>query len=87
MHRYPVVLTEEEDGRFSVEVPDLPGCFTYGRNYHHALKMAEEAIEGFIEVLKEEGDPVPKPSKLEVIVRKKSRSRQNPLFTTVKVAA
>ncbi len=87
MLRYPIVLIEEEDGRFSVEVPDLPGCFTYGRNYRHALKMAEQAIEGFIEVFKEDGDPIPKPSKLEVVVKKRSKNKSNPIFTTVKVAA
>ncbi|MGH2568360.1 MAG: type II toxin-antitoxin system HicB family antitoxin [Bacteroidota bacterium] len=87
MLRYPIVLVEEDDGRFSVEVPDLPGCFTYGRTYRHALKMAEEAIEGFIEVLKEDGDSIPKPSKLDVVVRKKSKPKENQIFTTIKVAA
>ncbi len=68
-------------------MPDLPGCITEGDTVEKALEMAEEAIEGFLEVLKKEGDPIPKPSKLDVVVRKKSKSKQNPIFTTVKVAA
>lgn len=27
---YQIVLTPDEEGGYSVEVPDLPGCFTYG---------------------------------------------------------
>ena len=40
-------------------VPALPGCITWGENIDHALAMAKEAIEGYIEVLKEEGESVP----------------------------
>jgi antitoxin HicB len=82
-----VLIPDEESGGFTVEVPDLPGCITEGDTVEEALEMAEEAIEGFIEVLKECGDPVPKPSKLEVVVKRKAHSKENPIFTTVKVAA
>jgi predicted RNase H-like HicB family nuclease len=40
-------------------VPALPGCFTWGETIEHAMEMAKETIEGYIEVLKEEGEPVP----------------------------
>jgi antitoxin HicB len=30
-------------------VPELPGCITYGNNRKHALKMAKEAIELYLE--------------------------------------
>jgi antitoxin HicB len=40
-------------------VPALPGCITWGETIEHAMEMAKEAIEGYIEVLKEEGEPVP----------------------------
>ncbi|GEM_PF-6182485 len=72
---------------YTVEVPDRPGCITEGETVEEALEMAEDAIEGFIEVLKKDGDPIPRLSKLEAIVRKKSKSNGNPIFTTVKVAA
>jgi antitoxin HicB len=86
--KYSIVLTpDEESGGYTVEVPDLPGCITEGDTVEEALAMAEEAIEGFLEVLKKDGDPIPKPSKLDVIVRKKSKAKENQIFTTVKVAA
>lgn len=53
---YRVLLNKEPEGGFTVTVPALPGCITYGDNLDHALAMAKEAIEGYIEVLKEQGD-------------------------------
>lgn len=40
-------------------VPALPGCVTWGEDYDHALAMAQEAIEGILEVLAEQGKPIP----------------------------
>jgi predicted RNase H-like HicB family nuclease len=40
-------------------VPALHGCITWGETIEHAMEMAKEAIKGYIEVLKEEGEPVP----------------------------
>ena len=56
---YTVILTREEDGRYSVSVPALPGCLTWGETQEEAVRMAEEAIEGHLEVLGEDGKPVP----------------------------
>jgi predicted RNase H-like HicB family nuclease len=41
---YQIVLRPEPEGGFTVLVPSLPGCITYGRDLNHALKMAEDAI-------------------------------------------
>ncbi len=57
---YRVLLNEEPEGGFTVTVPALPGCITYGENLDHALSMAKEAIEGYVAVLKENtNDPIP----------------------------
>jgi predicted RNase H-like HicB family nuclease len=56
---YTVVLTREEDGRYSVSVPALPGCLTWGETPDEALLMAEDAIQGYLEVLEEDGKPIP----------------------------
>jgi antitoxin HicB len=56
---YRVVLRKEPEGTYTAIVPALPGCITWGENIEHAMEMAKEAIEGYIEVLKEEGEPVP----------------------------
>lgn len=50
---FRVLLNEEPEGGFTVVVPSLPGCVTYGESLNHSLAMAKEAIEGYIAVLKE----------------------------------
>jgi antitoxin HicB len=50
---YRLILTEEPEGGFTVIVPALPGCITYGANLEEAKAMAKEAIEGYIELLKQ----------------------------------
>lgn len=51
----------EEDDAYLVRIPELPGCLTHGDTPEHALRMANEAIEGYIESLKKRGLPIPKP--------------------------
>ncbi len=46
--QYKVLLRKEEDGTYTVIVPSLPGCLTFGRTVEEALAMAKEAIEGFV---------------------------------------
>ena len=60
MAKYTVVLEPNypEEG-YTVRVPALPGCITYGRNKEEALERAKEAIAGFVEGLQKAGDPIP----------------------------
>ncbi|MCF0220734.1 MAG: type II toxin-antitoxin system HicB family antitoxin [Fibrobacter sp.] len=44
MH-YVAKLTKEMDGGYSVEFPDLDGCFTEGDSLEEALSNAKEAME------------------------------------------
>lgn len=60
---YRILLHEEPEGGFTVTVPALPGCITYGDSLSQALEVAKEAIEGYIELLKEQGEPIPDDSK------------------------
>lgn len=59
MRTYRIILTQEPEGGYTAIVPSLPGCITYGDNVNHAIDMAKEAIEGYLEVLKEQGDEIP----------------------------
>jgi antitoxin HicB len=54
-----VVLRPEPEGGFTVIVPVLPGCVTYGRTLSEAKSMAKDAISGYIESLKKHNEPVP----------------------------
>jgi len=57
---YEVVLSPEPEGGFSVFVPELPSVATQGDTRDEALAMAKEAIEGYLEVMEEEGWEVPR---------------------------
>lgn len=54
-----VLLFQDEDGYFVVEVPSLPGCISQGKTREEALENIKEAIALHIEVLQERGEPVP----------------------------
>lgn len=59
MYTYRIYLRKESEGGFTVSVPALPGCITYGENIDMSLKMAKEAIELYIEELQSRGETVP----------------------------
>lgn len=59
MYTYKIHLHKEEEGGFTVNVPALPGCITYGENLDEAIDMAKEAIQLYLEELKERGENIP----------------------------
>lgn len=56
---YRILLRKEPEGGYTVIVPTLPGCITYGDSIDEAIKMAKEAIELYIESLKIHGEEIP----------------------------
>jgi antitoxin HicB len=58
--QYIAKLTREA-GRWLVELPDCPGCQTFGDTKEEALAMAAEALEGWLETHLEFGDVPPRP--------------------------
>ncbi len=70
--RYPVAI-EIGDKRhaYGVVVPDLPGCFSAGDTLEEALSNAQEAILLHLEGLLDEERPIPKPSALAILQRKR----------------
>ena len=56
---YRILLRKEPEGGYTVVVPSLPGCVTYGETIEKAIEMAREAIELYIESLKEHGEEIP----------------------------
>jgi len=57
--KYNVVFQPEPEGGYTAIVPSLRGCVTYGKNLNEARKMAVDAIQGFVECLKEDGEEIP----------------------------
>lgn len=64
---YTVVLEPGEDGWIVVHCPALPGLWTQGRTRDEALANAREAIELYLEVLMEDGAPIPDDSSAELV--------------------
>ena len=56
---YEIILQPDPDGGFSVFVPELPSVVTQGDTVEEAHAMAREAIEAYLEVMCEDGLPVP----------------------------
>jgi predicted RNase H-like HicB family nuclease len=51
---YQVVFQEENEGGYSVWVPDLPGCASQGETLEEALENIKEAMELYLEDVKED---------------------------------
>jgi len=46
--KFTVLLFEEPEGGYSVEIPELPGCFTEGDTLAEALANTREAIACYV---------------------------------------
>ena len=60
-YAYPAVFREESDGLYSVEFPDLEGCFTSGETLPDAIEMAEDALCLMLYDMEEDGETIPAP--------------------------
>ena len=55
------VIIEEGPTSWGAYVPDLPGCVAVGETRAEALELIREAIEFYLEGLREQGEPIPEP--------------------------
>ena len=53
----------EPEGGFTVSCPKLPPVVTYGETLEEAQANAREAIELCLEVMREDGQPIPPPDR------------------------
>jgi antitoxin HicB len=56
---YRILLNREPEGGYTVTVPTLPGCITYGETIDEAITMAKEAIGLYIESLIAHNETIP----------------------------
>ena len=61
-----VIVYPGEDGYWVVECPSLPGCISQGKTNEEAIANIKEAIDLYVEVLHERGEPVPE-DRLEMV--------------------
>ena len=52
VYSYQITLIPEDEGGYTVLVPSLPGCVSYGRTVDEATARAKEAIALHLENLK-----------------------------------
>jgi predicted RNase H-like HicB family nuclease len=58
--RFTIILTpDSEDGGFVAECPAVPGCISEGATVEEALANIKEAVEGCLETLAAQGQPLP----------------------------
>ena len=65
--KFRILIEPDEDGVFVATVPSLPGCVSQGATRADALRNVREAIEGYLESLRERGEPIPPAINEEVI--------------------
>lgn len=64
--RFVLALHTDDGIRYGVTVPDLPGCFSGGDTFDAAIEAAQEAIEGHVELLAEDGQQLPQAKPLAI---------------------
>ncbi len=53
MKSFKVIIEKGLDGFFIGEVPELPGCYSQGKTEKELIKNIKEAIELYLESVKE----------------------------------
>lgn len=66
---YTVIFEPDDQGGYVVSVPALPGCVTQGESFEEAISNIKDAMKGYIEVLKEEGQAIPQ-EKSDIVITK-----------------
>ena len=57
--RFVVTLEDGEDGYIVASCPALPGCHSQGTTKDEAIENINEAIEGYIVSMRQQGEPIP----------------------------
>ena len=60
-HYHINLFWSDEDACWIADVPDLRYCTTHGDTPAEAVENVREAIEGWLEVAREKGMPIPEP--------------------------
>ena len=66
-YAYPAVFTFEEDNSYSINFPDLEGCYTCADSLEEGIKMAEDVLALILFGYETDAREIPKPSAPSVI--------------------
>jgi predicted RNase H-like HicB family nuclease len=67
--KFDIVMVAEPEGGYSVFVPELPSVAAQGETIVDARANTQEAIEGYLKALHDDGLPVPKVQRDRVAAR------------------
>ena len=59
--KYPMTVTQDDDGTYLVEYHDLKGCMSVGTTIDEAIEMANDAKLAWFETALENEIPIPEP--------------------------
>jgi len=55
---YKIIIEPQEEGGYTAYVPKLPGCVSEGETYNETVENIKEAIELYLETLKERNEVI-----------------------------
>lgn len=61
-YAYPAIFTPEEGGGFSINFPDLEGCYTCGDSIEDSIEMAEDVLALVLYGYEKDNRVIPDPS-------------------------
>ncbi|MDR0424882.1 MAG: type II toxin-antitoxin system HicB family antitoxin [Clostridiales Family XIII bacterium] len=62
-YAYAAIFTPEENGQYSINFPDLQGCYTSGDDMSDSIYMAQDVLCLTLYDLERDKKPIPKASK------------------------
>ena len=60
-HYSILIEWEPQDQIYIARVPELPHCITHGATYEEALAQIQDALDGYVEVVESQHQPLPAP--------------------------
>ncbi|OGY35971.1 MAG: hypothetical protein A3E36_00470 [Candidatus Andersenbacteria bacterium RIFCSPHIGHO2_12_FULL_45_11b] len=69
LHSFTAVFEPAKEGGYVVYVPALPGCATQGNTFEEAQANAKDAIEGYLQTMKDLNEEIAFESEATIISR------------------
>jgi predicted RNase H-like HicB family nuclease len=60
--KFVYIIEKADDGSYSAYVPDLPGCTTSADSVEEIRRSIKDAVDSYLDSLREHNEPVPTPS-------------------------
>ncbi|MBB3966813.1 type II toxin-antitoxin system HicB family antitoxin [Rhizobium metallidurans] len=87
MRNYIGLIHKDAESDYGVSFPDFPGAITAGSTLDEAREMAEEALAFHVEGLIKDGETLPQPSSLEVVMANPENKDGVAILVSLKAAS